>query len=254
MSETATLPLEGKVAIVTGGARGIGRAITEIFARRGADVVIGDFQEELAANTAREVAAATGRKITSFLVDVSNFEKAKGLVEKVLSEFGHVDILVNNAGTTRDNLIMRMDEADWDTVIDINLKGAFNCSKAVIRPMMKQRYGRIVNISSVSGLAGQAGQANYSASKAGLIGMTKALARELGSRQITVNAVAPGFIPTALTENLPADLKETMMKQIPLGRWGKPEEIAAAVAFLASDEAAYITGHILSVDGGMVMM
>jgi 3-oxoacyl-[acyl-carrier protein] reductase len=254
MSETAILSLEGKVAIVTGGARGIGRAITELFARRGADVVIADFQEDLAANTAKEVSVTTGRKVVSLPVDVSSFTKAKDLVDKVLAQFGHVDILVNNAGTTRDNLIMRMDEADWDLVININLKGAFNCSKAVIRPMMKQRYGRIINISSVSGLAGQAGQANYSASKAGLVGMTKALARELGSRQITVNAVAPGFIPTALTENLPADLKETMMKQIPLGRWGKPEEIASAVAFLASDEAAYITGHILSVDGGMVMM
>lgn len=254
MSDNATLPLEGKVAIVTGGARGIGRAITELFTRRGADVVIADFQEQLAAATAKEVAAATGRRVIALPVDVSSFEKAKAMVDKALEQFGHVDILVNNAGTTRDNLIMRMDEADWDLVININLKGAFNCSKAVIRPMMKQRYGRIVNISSVSGLAGQAGQANYSASKAGLVGLTKALARELGSRQITVNAVAPGFIPTALTENLPAELKDTMMKQIPLGRWGKPEEIASAVAFLVSEEAAYITGHILSVDGGMMMM
>jgi len=254
MTETATLALEGKVAIVTGGARGIGRAISEKFASRGADVVIADFQEELAVNTAKEIATATGRKVIAIPVDVSSFEKAKEMVDKAVAEFGHIDILVNNAGTTRDNLIMRMDEADWDLVLNINLKGAFNCSKAVIRPMMKQRYGRIVNISSVSGLAGQAGQANYSASKAGLVGLTKALAREVGSRQITVNAIAPGFIPTALTENLPAELKETMMKQIPLGRWGKPEEIASAVAFLASDEAAYITGHVLSVDGGMVMM
>jgi 3-oxoacyl-[acyl-carrier protein] reductase len=254
MSDNGTLPLEGKVAIVTGGARGIGRAITELFARRGADVAIADFQEQLAAATAKEVAAASGRKIIAVPVDVSRFDKAKEMVDKVLEQFGRVDILVNNAGTTRDNLIMRMDEADWDLVLDINLKGAFNCSKAVTRAMMKQRYGRIVNISSVSGLAGQAGQANYSASKAGLVGLTKALARELGSRQITVNAVAPGFIPTALTENLPAELKDTMMKQIPLGRWGKPEEIASAVAFLVSEEAAYITGHILSVDGGMMMM
>jgi 3-oxoacyl-[acyl-carrier protein] reductase len=172
----------------------------------------------------------------------------------VLAEFGHLDILVNNAGITRDNLIMRMEEADWDLVLDINLKGAFICSKAVVRTMMKQRYGRIVNIASVSGLAGQAGQANYSASKAGLVGMTKALARELGSRQITVNAVAPGFIPTDLTKDLPTELKDASLKMIPLGRWGSPQEIAAAVAFLASDEAAYITGHVLSVDGGMVMM
>jgi 3-oxoacyl-[acyl-carrier protein] reductase len=165
-----------------------------------------------------------------------------------------VDILVNNAGVTRDTLIMRMDESDWDTVLDVNLKGAWNCCRAVVRPMMKQRYGRILNISSVSGLAGQAGQTNYSASKAGLIGLTKALAREVGSRGITVNAVAPGFVPTALTDDLPQELKDSMMKLIPLGRWGKPEEIAAAVAFLASDEAAYITGQVLSVDGGMMMM
>jgi 3-oxoacyl-[acyl-carrier protein] reductase len=176
------------------------------------------------------------------------------MVESTLIDFNRIDILVNNAGITRDNLIMRMEEADWDLVIDINLKGAFNCSKAVIRPMMKARYGRIINISSVSGLAGQAGQTNYSSSKAGLVGFTKALAREVGSRQITVNAVAPGFIPTALTQDLPTELKEASLKMIPLGRWGKPEEIAYAVAFLASDEAAYITGHVLSVDGGMVMM
>ncbi len=161
---------------------------------------------------------------------------------------------MNNAGVTRDTLILRMSEADWDYVLDVNLKGAWNCCKAAIKPMMKQRFGRIVNISSVSGLAGQAGQTNYSASKAGLIGMSKALAREVASRGITVNVVAPGFVPTTLTEDLPAELKETMMKMIPVGRWGQPEEIAYAVAFLASDEAAYITGHVLSVDGGMMMM
>jgi len=185
---------------------------------------------------------------------VVHSDSVKAMVDRTLTEFGRIDILVNNAGTTRDNLIMRMEEADWDLVLNINLKGAFNCSKAVVRTMMKQRYGRIVNIASVSGLAGQAGQANYSASKAGLIGMTKALARELGSRQITVNAVAPGFIPTDLTKDLPAELKDASLKMIPLGRWGSTQDIAAAVAFLASDEAAYITGHVLSVDGGMVMM
>ena len=195
-----------------------------------------------------------GRKIPSFPVDVGDSASVKTMIDQAIAEFGHIDILVNNAGTTRDNLIMRMEEPDWDLVLNINLKGVFNCSKAVVRPMMKQHSGRIINISSVSGLAGQPGQANYSASKAGVIGLTKALARELGSRQITVNAVAPGFIPTELTKDLPAELKEASLKGIPLGRWGKPEEIAYAVAFLASDEAAYITGHVLSVDGGMVMM
>jgi 3-oxoacyl-[acyl-carrier protein] reductase len=253
------LPFENKIALVTGSARGIGRAIAETLARRGACVVIADLRAELAAVTAQEIAASTAESVSrprtlAVAVDVVNSESVKTMVDRVLAEFGRLDILVNNAGITRDNLIMRMEEADWDLVLNINLKGAFNCSKAVVRTMMKQRYGRIVNIASVSGLAGQAGQANYSASKAGLIGMTKALARELGSRQITVNAVAPGFIPTDLTKDLPAELKDASLKMIPLGRWGSTADIAAAVAFLASDEAAYITGHVLSVDGGMVMM
>ena len=248
------LSLEGKVALVTGSARGIGRAIAEVLAQRGANVAITDRNAEMAAATAQEMTAKYGRKVPAFPVDVSDSASVKTMVDQVIAEFGRIDILVNNAGTTRDNLIMRMDEPDWDLVLNINLKGVFNCSKAVVRPMMKQRYGRIVNISSVSGLAGQAGQANYSASKAGVIGLTKALARELGSRQITVNAVAPGFIPTELTKDLPAELKESSLTGIPLGRWGTPEEIAYAVAFLASDQAAYITGHVLSVDGGMVMM
>jgi 3-oxoacyl-[acyl-carrier protein] reductase len=248
------LSLEGKVAVVTGSARGIGRAIAEVFAQRGANVVITDKNAEMAANTAQEMSDKYGRKISSFSVDVSDSASVKALFDQVLAEYNRVDILVNNAGTTRDNLIMRMDEPDWDLVLNINLKGVFNCSKAVVRPMMKQRSGRIINISSVSGLAGQPGQANYSASKAGVIGLTKALARELGSRQITVNAVAPGFIPTDLTKDLPTELKEASLGSIPLGRWGNPEEIAYAVAFLASDQAAYITGHVLSVDGGMVMM
>ena len=248
------LSLEGKVAVVTGSARGIGRAIAEVLAQRGANVAITDRNAEMAVTTAQEMTTKYGRKIPAFSVDVSDSASVKTMIDQVLAEFGRIDILVNNAGTTRDNLIMRMDEPDWDLVLNINLKGVFNCSKAVVRPMMKQRYGRIVNISSVSGLAGQAGQANYSASKAGVIGLTKALARELGSRQITVNAVAPGFIPTELTKDLPAELKEASLAGIPAGRWGTPEEIAYAVAFLASDQAAYITGHVLSVDGGMVMM
>lgn len=245
---------ESKVAIITGSARGIGRAIAETLARRGCDVVIADINLELAEATAKEIAAATGRKTLAVQVNVSDFASANALVERSLAEFGKVDILVNNAGLTRDKLIMRMEETDWDIVLDVNLKGAFNCSKAVVRPMMKQRYGRIVNISSVSGQAGQTGQANYSASKAGLIGLTKALARELASRQITVNAVAPGFVLTALTQDLSAELKEAILKATPLGRMGTPEEIAYAVAFLASDEASYITGQVLAVDGGMVMM
>jgi 3-oxoacyl-[acyl-carrier protein] reductase len=248
------MSLEGKIAIVTGGARGIGRAIAETLAQRGANVVVADRQVELAETTAQEIAASTGRKTLAVALEVTDGASAKEMVDKVLAAFERIDILVNNAGITRDNLIMRMDEAEWDAVIDINLKGAWTCSKAVIRTMMKQRAGRIVNISSVSGLAGQAGQTNYSASKAGLIGFTKALAREVASRQITVNAVAPGFVPTALTVDLPEDLKDTMIKMTPLGRWGKPEEIAYAVAFFASDEAAYVTGQVLSVDGGMMMM
>ena len=245
---------ENKVAIITGGARGIGKAIAETLARRGCAIVVADLNLEMAEATAKEIAAATGQKTLAFQINVSDFASANAMVERTLAEFGKVDILVNNAGLTRDKLIMRMEEADWDIVIDVNLKGAFNCSKAVVRPMMKQRYGRIVNISSVSGQAGQFGQANYSASKAGLIGLTKALARELASRQITVNAVAPGFVLTALTQDLSDDLKDAILKATPLGRMGKPEEIAYAVAFLASDEASYITGQVLAVDGGMVMM
>jgi 3-oxoacyl-[acyl-carrier protein] reductase len=246
--------MEGKTAIVTGGRRGIGRAIVETLAKNGANVAIADRDETEAQQVAQEIASATGRRIIAIQTDVSDYEAAQAMAKSIIKEFGRVDILVNNAGVTRDTLIMRMDESDWDTVLDTNLKGAFNCAKAIVRPMMKQRYGRIVNISSVSGLAGQAGQTNYSASKAGLIGFTKALAREVASRGITVNAVAPGFVPTALTINLPEELKESMMKLIPLSRWGQPEEIAYAVAFFASDAAAYITGQVLSVDGGMMMM
>ena len=248
------MSFDGKVAIVTGGGRGIGRAIAETLASRGAETALVDRNFEDAQNSAREIQAATHKKSEAYQADVANTEEVRQVVERILADFGKVDILVNNAGITRDNLIMRIDEADWDSVIDVNLKGAFNFCKAAVRSMMKQRYGRIVNISSVSGLAGQAGQANYSSSKAGLVGLTKALAREVASRGITVNAVAPGFIPTTLTNVLSDDLKDQIIKATPLGRMGTPQEIAYAVAYLASDEAAFITGHILSVDGGLAMM
>ena len=248
------MSLEGKYAIVTGGTRGIGRAIAELLAQRGADVMIAARSLEQAQSTAHEITATLGRRVIPFGVDVSSFDSAKAMVDSAIAEFGRVDILVNNAGVTRDTLIMRMEETDWDYVMDINLKGTFNCSKAVVRQMIKQRSGRIINISSVSGLMGNAGQTNYSASKAGIIGFSKALARELASRQITVNVIAPGFVPTTLTNDLSNELKTESLKFIPLGRWGKPEEVAFAAAFLASDEAAYITGQVLSVNGGMAMM
>jgi 3-oxoacyl-[acyl-carrier protein] reductase len=246
--------MSGRVAVVTGGARGIGRSICERLANLGANVVIADMLVELAEETATEISKLTGKKLIAIKVNVAEGASTNELIDQTIMQMGRIDILVNNAGITRDMLIMRMEEADWDAVLDVNLKGVFNCSKAAIRPMMKQRYGRIVNISSVSGQAGQAGQTNYSASKAGIIGFTKALAREVASRQITVNAVAPGFIPTTLTDVLTDEQKNSILSATPVGRMGKPEEIAAAVAFLASEEASYITGQVLAVDGGLAMM
>ncbi len=248
------LDLSGKTALVTGGSRGIGRAIVLRLAAQGADVAF-SFRGNAAA--AAETAAAVeglGRRALSVQSDARSQEGADALVRAVLEAFGRIDILVNNAGITRDNLIMRMGADEWTEVLETNLFGAFWAIKAVTRPMLKARGGRIVNITSVSGQAGQTGQANYSSAKAGLIGLTKATARELASRGITVNAVAPGFVLTELTRGLPDALKDEITARTPLGRFGTAEEIASAVAFLASDEAAYITGQVLAVDGGLVMM
>jgi len=244
--------LTDRVAIVTGSGQGIGHAVALELARRGAIVVTNDLSGCCADDTLEEV-RALGSDGLAITADVSDAAQVESLVDAVLEKFGRVDILVNNAGTTRDNLMVRMPEEDWDLILRVNLKSAWLCSKAVLRPMMRKRYGRIINMSSVSGIAGQAGQTNYSASKAGLIGMTKALAREVASRNITVNAVAPGFIQTKLTEKLPQDILDTLVANIPMGRWGTVEDVSYAVAFLASERAGYITGHVLSVDGGLIM-
>ena len=246
-------PLEGKVAIVTGASRGIGRAIALELAQRGAQVVVNYNRSTEAAAEVVAAIEATGGQAAAVQADVSDFEQAGGLIQAGLEAFGQIDILVNNAGTTRDQLLMLMKEQDWDDVLRINLKSIFNCCKAVARPMVRRRQGRIINITSVSGIAGQGGQTNYAASKAGIIGFTKSLAKELGPRSITVNCVAPGFVPTDLTADLPEDLLQKAIEVTPLRRMGQPEEIAYAVAFLASDEASFITGETLTVDGGLVM-
>ena len=247
--------LEGKVSIVTGASRGIGRGIAVRLAQEGAKVVINHRgSAEGAEETARLIREAGGEALV-VQADVSRLDEAQRLVQETINAFGQVDVLVNNAGTTRDTLLMMMKEDQWDVVVDTNLKSVFSCCKAVARPMVKRKSGRIINISSVSGLAGQGGQTNYAASKAGVIAFSKSLAKELGSRNITVNVVAPGFVPTALTEGILAegDNLQRAVEATPLGRLGTPEDVAGAVVFFASDDASFITGQVLSVDGGLVM-
>ena len=244
--------LNDRSAIITGGAQGIGRAIAFKLSEEGAHIIVSDKNIEAAQKTSQDIERGGGKAV-AVEVNVANHESVARMVETSLNVSSRIDILVNNAGITRDNLLIRLEDDDWDSVLDVNLKGVFYCTRAVAKVMMKQRQGRIVNISSVVGLIGNPGQANYAASKAGILGFTKSTARELAPRGITVNAVAPGFIETDMTQSLPEKAKETFLKSIPLARAGLPEDVANAVAFLVSEEAAYITGQVIHVDGGMVM-
>lgn len=245
--------LKDRVAIITGGAQGIGRAIAEKLADDGAKIVIVDVQEDAAKNTADEISKDKNVESLALKIDVSSSQETEQMVKKTVEKFGKLDIIVNNAGITRDNLLVRMTDEEWDRVLAINLKGVFNCSKAAAKIMMKQRSGKIVNIASVVGLMGNAGQSNYSASKGGVIALTKTLARELSSRNINVNAVAPGFIKTAMTDKLSDEAKQKLVGLIPLSRLGEPQDVANLAAFLCTDESSYITGEIISVNGGMYM-
>ncbi|MBN1354618.1 MAG: 3-oxoacyl-[acyl-carrier-protein] reductase [Candidatus Omnitrophica bacterium] len=243
--------LKGKISIITGGARGIGLSIARTFAEQGSDVAICDVNPDVLETSKKEL-ETTGRNVLAEKVDVTSMEDIQHFIQKVLDKFGKIDILINNAGITRDGLLVRMADADWDAVLNVNLKGTFNFTKAVSKPMMKQRSGKIVNVASIIGIVGNAGQANYAASKGGVIAFTKSAAKELASRNINVNAVAPGFIDTQMTVSLPENLKNDIIKQIPLGRWGSVSDVAKVALFLVSDAAAYITGQVIQVDGGMV--
>jgi 3-oxoacyl-[acyl-carrier protein] reductase len=246
------MPFAGRVALITGASQGIGRACALSLAQAGATVAVAARNQDKLNELVKEIDASSG-KAAAFAMDVSDEEQIKSVVKTALGQFGKIDILVNNAGITRDQLVMRMKRADWDAVINTNLTSAYLCTQQVIGSMLKQRWGRIINVTSVFGQTGQAGQANYASSKAGLIGLTMAIAREVGSRNITCNAVAPGFIETAMTSSLGDDFKQNAVKMIPLGRVGTPDDVARAVRFLASEEASYITGHVLNVNGGMLM-
>ena len=246
------MELQGKVGLVTGGAQGIGRAVALMLARNGADVALSDINGELARSTAGDI-EKLGRRALAIEANVADFEDGSRMVGETVETLGHIDILINNAGITRDGLILRMSEEDWNLVLDVNLKGAFNCTRAAIRHMAKQRSGRIVNIASVVGLMGNAGQANYAASKAGLIGFTKAVAREFASRGITVNAVAPGYIDTPMTQALPEKVKEELKKLIPMDRLGTPDDVAKTVFYLVTGASDYVTGQVLQVNGGLYM-
>jgi len=244
------MKFQDKIVVVTGGAQGIGKEIALHFALQGAKLAVLDVNDAVLEAVVKELALHT--QACGYKVDVTKLADVETVFNKIIDNFGRVDILINNAGITRDNLVLRISESDWDAVLNVNLKGAFNCVKAVVKPMVKQRYGKIVNISSVIGIMGNPGQINYAASKAGLIGITKTLAKELGSRNICVNAVAPGYIKTAMTDKLSDAVKAEMFKRIPMGRFGEPKDVAGAVLFLASGEADYVTGQVLVVDGGLV--
>ncbi|WP_414480312.1 3-oxoacyl-[acyl-carrier-protein] reductase [Caldicoprobacter sp.] len=247
------MELEGKTALVTGASRGIGRAIALYLAELGAQVAVNYSSSEQRALEVVEAIKGKGGRAIAIKADVSNPQEVEAMFDRVLEEFGDLDILVNNAGITRDGLLIRMKQEDWDAVLDINLKGVYNCSKAAAKIMVRRRKGKIINISSVVGVAGNAGQANYAAAKAGVIGFSKAIARELAPRNIQVNVVAPGFIETDMTAALPETIRQEMLKQIPLGRYGDPMDVAYVVGFLASDKSQYITGQVIHVDGGMIM-